>query len=172
VRETAIGTFSIQDLLNGNSFMALHVSGIIDFIVSPTVIVETNLPETMSLDTHHFLNAQTQYNRIVDTAAVLVSVTHNLIGATPTIEKCTVCSLSFISLLTCVMTNCKIQAFLELSNSLVEGLDSPFDINLVLTTLNTAIKNAGVILDQTERARIMNSVVSIIKQDDSVHKLM
>lgn len=103
-RETAIGTLSIQDLLDGNSFVALHVAGIIDSIVSPTVIVETILPETMSLDTHHFLYAQTQYNRIVDTAAVLVSVTHNMIGATPTIEKRTVCSFSFMYPLTRVLT--------------------------------------------------------------------
>jgi hypothetical protein len=51
-------------------------------------------------------------------------------------------------------------------------LDSPFDINAVLTKLNAAMENAGVNLEQAERARIMSSVVSNIKKDDAVHKLM
>jgi hypothetical protein len=61
---------------------------------------------------------------------------------------------------------------LDISNSLVVGLDSPFDIKDVLTMFDQAIENAGVMLQPAEKTRIRNAIEANIKKDNPVYKLM
>ena len=87
VRQAAIGTISIPDLVAGRSFKSLHTASILALIVSPVPIQYNLFPETLLMDRDRITWFRTEFNRIVDSSSVLVSVSYNLLGSTPTASK-------------------------------------------------------------------------------------
>jgi hypothetical protein len=172
VRETTSGAIRLQDLLAGRSFEKLHAASILSLIVSPLPIQVALMPETLLMDRDRITWFRSEYNRVIDSSSVLVSVSYNLIGSTPTAQKQLV-RFHYSLLYTSISDNLFfLQVLLELSRLIVENLGKRFSIADAFCKFDEAIEYAGYIISADEKARICKAVEASLAKENPVRKLM
>ena len=91
-----------SELVKGNAYRSMYLSAVVGLVASSSPWVMSLVPETLFLDRRRLLHMHTEFNCIVDRAAVLTMVVHLVIGndRDPPLEKrtvgdCFVCCISF-----------------------------------------------------------------------------
>ena len=81
LHETTVSkTTTIEDLMAGNGFAAVHTTAMFLLASSPVDVTAETMPETLTFDVNRIVAAQHEYRRIVQGCATLVSAQYAIGG--------------------------------------------------------------------------------------------
>jgi hypothetical protein len=123
----------------------------LSLIADPSPVTLEVVPETLLFDTTRLLQLQSEYNRIIDGATMLIMANNSVVGGdkNPSQEKCSVLK--------------------DLASLVVGGAD--FDT--VITEFSIKLDSVGVLTNPAARGKLVNSLSSCLaNKNDSVRQLM
>lgn len=163
-----------SELVKGNAYRSMYLSAVVGLVASSSPWVMALVPETLFLDRRRLFHMHTEFNCIVDRAAVLTMVVHLVIGndRDPPLEKRTVgIGLFVVAYRLPFLIVYFSQALSTFSSFLVGDMSIEFDKVLVISELGKALDANGLFCGE-ERVNIYDVAMKGLEKDNAVRKLM